>query len=169
MPGVQVEYELEELRSIYTIYREHKEAIRNWSAQLWADLDVARMATASNERLHALWSLNTMRALPVWVAAEQEVAAFAASLPLMRKLKHESLRKRHWEALMQATGMVKASLLLPGSAIAATHAMHMVVCTAILDKAGSASHEEGQHHSRYMGMKHGYVREKSAFGKNSDL
>ena len=165
MPGVQVEYELKDLESIYTIYREHEEAICNWSAQLWADLDVARMATASNERLHALWSLDTMRALPVWVAAEQEVAAFAASLPLMRNLKHEALRRRHWEALMQATGMVKASLLLPRNAISVIHAMQMVICTALLDKAGSASHEEGQHHSRYMGVKHGYDREKSAYGK----
>lgn len=37
---------------------------------------------------------------------EKEIAGFQNSLPLMKELKHEALRKRHWDQLMHVTGEV---------------------------------------------------------------
>lgn len=42
--------------------------------------------------------------MPVYAVAESEVAGFLSSLPLMRSLKSDALRPRHWRALMAATG-----------------------------------------------------------------
>lgn len=48
--------------------------------------------------------LRGVKDLPAFRAAEAEVAGFLAALPLMRALKSDALRPRHWRALMAATG-----------------------------------------------------------------
>lgn len=45
-----------------------------------------------------------VRDTAVYTAVEAEVAGFLDSLPLMRALKSDALRPRHWRALMAATG-----------------------------------------------------------------
>lgn len=51
-----------------------------------------------------LGRLRGVRDMPVYSLVEAEVAGFLDSLPLMRELKSEALRTRHWRALMAATG-----------------------------------------------------------------
>ena len=51
-----------------------------------------------------LGRLRGVRDMPVYALVEGEVASFLDSLPLMRALKSDALRPRHWRALMAATG-----------------------------------------------------------------
>lgn len=51
-----------------------------------------------------LGRLRGVRDMPVYGLVESEVAGFLESLPLMRELKGDALRPRHWRALMAATG-----------------------------------------------------------------
>ena len=88
---------------MYGIYASHLDALRTFSACLWVDIDLTRLEAAAADtakKLHAVQSLGS----PVLGAVEAATVAFAATLPLLRSVRHDSLRLRHWEQLVQATG-----------------------------------------------------------------
>ena len=86
------------------MYAEHADNVRQYSQQLWADLDISRMVSGTDEVARKLRALTTLKMLPVYEAVEKEIQGFKNSLPLMRDLKNEALRKRHWDQLMAVTG-----------------------------------------------------------------
>lgn len=53
---------------------------------------------------HSLHKLKHLSGLPVYELVEREVVGFQAALPLMKELKSDALRKRHWASLMEVTG-----------------------------------------------------------------
>ncbi len=63
------------------------------------------MVTGTDEVAKKLRALTTLKMLPVYEAVEKEIQGFKNSLPLMRDLKNDALRKRHWDQLMAVTGV----------------------------------------------------------------
>ena len=104
MAALQAEAELKRLGQVYGVYAEHADNVRQYSQQLWADLDISRMVTGTDEVAKKLRALTTLKMLPVYEAVEKEIQGFKNSLPLMRDLKNDALRKRHWDQLMTVTG-----------------------------------------------------------------
>jgi dynein heavy chain len=49
IPKLQVEAELRRLGSVYGIYGEYADAVRQYSGQLWSELDVGRMVDGMQE------------------------------------------------------------------------------------------------------------------------
>ncbi len=86
------------------MYSEYADAVRQYSGQLWSELDVGRMVDGVQAIAARLGRLRGVRDMAVYALVEGEVAGFLESLPLMRELKSEALRPRHWRALMAATG-----------------------------------------------------------------
>ncbi|DBA95316.1 TPA: Dynein heavy chain cytoplasmic [Trebouxia sp. C0006] len=101
---IQAEAELKRLGQVYGVYAEHADNVRQYSQQLWADLDITRMVTGTDEVAKKLRALTSLKLLPVYEAVEKEIQGFKNSLPLMRDLKNDALRKRHWDQLMAVTG-----------------------------------------------------------------
>ena len=105
MTIAQAEAELKRLSQVYSVYAEHADNVRQYSQQLWADLDISRMVTGTDEVAKKLRSLTTLKNLPVYEVVEKEIQGFKNSLPMMRDLKNDALRKRHWDQLMAVTGV----------------------------------------------------------------
>ena len=95
---------LAQQREVYGVYAEHLENVRQWSSMLWADLDVSKMMTGTEDTLGRLRKMKHLKGLASYEAVEQTVVGFAESLPLMQSLKSPALRQRHWKALMGVTG-----------------------------------------------------------------
>lgn len=102
---MQAEAELKRLGQVYGVYAEHADNVRQYSQQLWADLDITRMVTGTDEVAKKLRALTSLKMLPVYETVEKEIQGFKNSLPLMRDLKNDALRKRHWDQLMAVTGV----------------------------------------------------------------
>jgi len=105
LAAVQAEAELKRLGQVYGVYAEHADNVRQYSQQLWADLDITRMVTGTDEVAKKLRALTSFKLLPVYEAVGKEIQGFKNSLPLMRDLKNDALRKRHWDQLMAVTGV----------------------------------------------------------------
>ena len=105
MAVLQAEAELKRLSQVYSVYAEHADNVRQYSQQLWADLDIATMVTGTDEVAKKLRGLTALKNLPVYEAVESEIQGFKNSLPMMRDLKNDALRKRHWDQLMTVTGV----------------------------------------------------------------
>lgn len=86
------------------MYAEHAEAVRQYGSMLWSELDIGKMMSGTEEILNKLRKLKHLKALPTFELVEKEVQGFFNSLPLMRELKSDALRKRHWNQLMEVTG-----------------------------------------------------------------
>jgi len=100
----EAEAELRRLAAVYGVYSEYADAVRQYSGQLWSELDVGWMVDGMQEIAAKLGWLQGVRDMHVYLLVEAEVAGFLEALPLMRELKSEALRPRHWRALMVATG-----------------------------------------------------------------
>lgn len=103
---MQAEAELKRLGQVYAVYSEHADNVRQYSQQLWADLDITRMVTGTDEVAKKLRGLTALKNLPVYETVEKEIQGFKNSLPMMRDLKNDALRKRHWDQLMVVTGNI---------------------------------------------------------------
>lgn len=101
---MQAEAELKRLGQVYAVYAEHADNVRQYSQQLWADLDITRMVTGTEEVAKKLRGLTALKNLPVYETIDKEIQGFKNSLPMMRDLKNDALRKRHWDQLMAVTG-----------------------------------------------------------------
>ena len=102
---LQAESELKKLQQIYTVYAEHVGNVRQYSELLWADLDLNKMVTGTEEVARKLRDLKQLKLLPAFEAVEREIQGFQSSLPLMQELRNDALRKRHWDQLMTVTGV----------------------------------------------------------------
>ena len=92
---------MDKLQQLYAVYEEHVKNVEAFSVVLWADLDVAKIVEATGGVEGKLRQLKHLADSPVYELVGKEIAAFAASLPLMKDLKSEALRKRHYAALME--------------------------------------------------------------------
>ena len=102
---LQAESELKKLQQIYSVYAEHVSNVRQYSELLWADLDLNKMVTGTEEVARKLRELKHLKLLPAFEAVEREIQGFQSSLPLMQELRNDALRKRHWDQLMTVTGV----------------------------------------------------------------
>ena len=110
---MQAEAELKRLGQVYAVYSEHADNVRQYSQQLWGDLDITRMVTGTDEVAKKLRGLTALKNLPVYETVEKEIQGFKNSLPMMRDLKNDALRKRHWDQLMVVTGNIVFVYLSP--------------------------------------------------------
>jgi len=95
---------LKNLNEVYEVYIQHSEAIKSFSSMLWAELDIAKLIASTETFMVRLRKLKHLKHLPTYDLVEEKIKAFQDSLPLIENLKSDSLRKRHWEQLMEITG-----------------------------------------------------------------
>ncbi|XP_062480123.1 dynein axonemal heavy chain 10 isoform X3 [Pezoporus occidentalis] len=94
------------LKQVYEIYALQKAAKDKWSQTLWVDLNVRILQEGIEGFLKAFRKLpRQVRGMPVAFHLESRMKAFRDSVPLLLDLKNEALRERHWQELMDQTGI----------------------------------------------------------------
>lgn len=96
-----MEAEMDRLQQVYTVYEAHARNVEFFSVVLWADLDVQGMIDATEEVHAKLRKMKHLTDVPVYGAVCKSIEGFLSSLPLMKELKSDALRKRHWSKLME--------------------------------------------------------------------
>ncbi|XP_036076372.1 dynein heavy chain 10, axonemal isoform X2 [Rousettus aegyptiacus] len=103
---IKVQKEMSGLKQIYELYQDLKVAKDEWSQTLWINLNVQFLQEGIEDFLRALRRLpRQVRNLSVAYHLEAKMKAFKDSIPLLLDLKHEALRDRHWQELMEKTGV----------------------------------------------------------------
>jgi hypothetical protein len=99
--SVQVEASMGRIQQVYSIYEEHAKNLDSFATVLWADLDITKIMEATDEVFSKLKKMRHLQDAPVYDLVMKDISGFMSSLPLMKDLKSDALRKRHWISLMQ--------------------------------------------------------------------
>lgn len=103
---VEVQKDLDNLDILFKLYIEQREARSQWSNTLWVNLNPQVLVDGIDEFLRSFKSLpKQVRAADVAKHVEEKMKEFKRSVPLFLDLKHEALRPRHWNMLMDKTGV----------------------------------------------------------------
>lgn len=100
----EVDDHIKKLSDIYDVYNQHMHNLNAFSNMLWEDIDVSNISNLTDGVKHQLRKLKDLRDMPVYQLVEQRIQSFDDSLPLIRDLRSNALRKRHWDQIMQVTG-----------------------------------------------------------------
>lgn len=91
---------------LYKLYRTQKSARDSWSKTLWADLNPQQLIDGMEQFVKEFRRMpKEVRQLNVGLAIEATMKTFKNSVPLFVELKNEAMRERHWEELMNKTGI----------------------------------------------------------------
>lgn len=91
---------MQKLQQLYSVYEVHAKNVDSFSMVLWADLDVTKIIDVTEEVATELKKKRILSDMPLYEVVSKNIEGFLSSLPLMKELKSDALRKRHWGNLM---------------------------------------------------------------------
>jgi dynein heavy chain len=98
--------ELEKLQRIYELYNEYKEFEEQMGSMLWSALDTKSMEKGVEKMEQKSRKFpKPLKAMSVFQAVDSKIASFKEGIPLILSLKNDAMKPRHWEALMEMTGI----------------------------------------------------------------
>ncbi|CAM9103575.1 unnamed protein product [Discosporangium mesarthrocarpum] len=97
--------DLKMLSRIYDLYREQREFEEGNSATPWADLDVGALQRGVEDLEKKARKEKQFKDHPTFRAVETRIFNFKDSIPLIVNLKNEAMKARHWEKLIEMTGV----------------------------------------------------------------
>ena len=93
------------LSVLYNIFSEMQDKITRWSGTPWNDIDISNIEKESEEFYKKTLKLETEYGdNKTYEKLRKEVTGFKDSVPLIRTMKSEHIRGRHWEKLLQSIG-----------------------------------------------------------------
>ena len=99
--------DLKRLSVLYDLYAEQKAFAESQSNMLWTNLDTRELSHGASDLTKKLAGLDkSLRELPTFKAVAATIEGFKASIPLIASLKNDAMQPRHWEKLMNSTGVV---------------------------------------------------------------
>jgi dynein heavy chain, axonemal len=98
---LQMEDEVQRLQQVYSVYETHAKNVDSFSIILWADLDIKKIVDVTEEVAKKLKKMKHVSDMPIYEVVARNIDGFLTSLPLMKDLKSDALRKRHWTRLME--------------------------------------------------------------------
>jgi len=90
---------------ICNFYTEVREQMADWSSNLWSDLDLNVLAEGVTTFTQEMKRLKDLADMSAYTKVKRKIDNFADSFPLMKLLKGDGLRPRHWKELMEVTGV----------------------------------------------------------------
>jgi dynein heavy chain, axonemal len=102
----QTQQELEQLDKIYNLYAQFKEFKDNMSSTLWSELDITALqkGTEDLEKIAGRFAADLKKA-STFALLESKLTNFKEALPLVVSLKNDAMKQRHWQKLMDVTGV----------------------------------------------------------------
>lgn len=103
---LKVKQDYEGMEMLYKLYRAQKNAREIWSKTLWIDLNPQQLMDGMEQFIKEFRRMpKSVRQLNVAYSLEATMKTFKNSVPLFVELKNEAMRERHWEELMNKTGI----------------------------------------------------------------
>ena len=103
---VKTQNELDKLDKLYTMYLKVTETIARWQETPWVEIteEVENMQKGIDQFLGDARRLpGESKKYPAYEELKSQLDALEIVLPLVQKLAHESIKERHWEALIDLT------------------------------------------------------------------
>eukprot|EP01040_Poterioochromonas_malhamensis_P005875 gene5875-6317_t len=102
----QTQSDVDQLSKIYDFYTQFKEFQMNMSSMLWGDLDITILQKGAEdfERMAKKFPKD-LKEIFTFKMVESKIAHFKEALPLVINLKNDSMKTRHWQKLMDVTGV----------------------------------------------------------------
>ena len=102
-----VQADLEKISEIYMLYEEQKNFQDSCSSTLWGELDIGTLNEGSEviEKKCRRFP-QYLKEIPVYKDVKHAIDDFRESLPLIVALKNDAMLPRHWNKLMEVTGVV---------------------------------------------------------------
>jgi dynein heavy chain len=98
--------DLQKQQQIYQLYGAQKDFVSAMSSTLWSELDVSNLITGAETLEKKCRKLpKEIKELSTFVALEKLILGFKESIPLLASLKNDAMKPRHWETLMDLTGV----------------------------------------------------------------
>lgn len=107
---IQMESDNAILDQIYSIFKEHQAAVKEWSMMPWGKLDAPVLTQGAQKfetavrRLQAKLKDKEIDQLPPYQKLRTTITGFKDSLPLITILKGPAIKERHWAKIMEVTG-----------------------------------------------------------------
>ncbi|KAL1513082.1 hypothetical protein ABEB36_002553 [Hypothenemus hampei] len=103
---LKAKIDFEGMDILYKVYKAQKHARELWGKTLWANLNPQALLDGIDGFLKEFRRITKeIRSMPVGLTLELKMKHFRNSVPLMVALKNEALRSRHWQQLMEKTGI----------------------------------------------------------------
>jgi dynein heavy chain len=106
-PGLnEVAAELERLQQIYGLYTKQDVFVNTMSSMLWAELDISQLESGIEALENECKKFpKNLKDSSTFVAVEAVILGFKDSIPLIASLKNDAMKKRHWDKMMELTGV----------------------------------------------------------------
>lgn len=97
--------DFERMQIVYKLHAAQKLSRETWGKTLWANLNTQALTDGIDNFIKDFRKLSKLiRQMPIAIVLEKHMKQFKNVVPLMASMKHESLRRRHWDMLMTKTG-----------------------------------------------------------------
>lgn len=102
----QTQSDIDQLSKIYDLYVSFKEFQVNMSSTLWGDLDIAVLQKGAEDfEKSAKRFPKELKEVYTFKLVEAKLLNFKEALPLVVSLKNDAMKPRHWQKLMDVTGV----------------------------------------------------------------
>ena len=102
----EVSEELDRASQLYEVYADQKAFAETNSNMLWVDLDISSLEAGSEELVLRMRRMpKVLRDMSTYHAISAVVSGFREGIPLIASLKNEAMKERHWNKLMDVTGV----------------------------------------------------------------
>jgi len=101
----RVEKDMKDIGRVAGFFTQVKEQIDEWSTILWSELELKTLEEGIEEFKKSMRALKDLKDLSCYNKVVTMLDAFTESFPLMAMLKGDGLRQRHWNNLMEETGI----------------------------------------------------------------
>lgn len=102
----QTQADVDQLAKIYDLYTQFKEFQMNMSSMLWGDLDISLLQKGAEDfEKTAKRFPKELKEIFTFKMVEGKLANFKEALPLVISLKNDAMKPRHWQKLMEVTGV----------------------------------------------------------------
>eukprot|EP00727_Mastigamoeba_balamuthi_P006867 m51a1_g2800 putative dynein heavy chain axonemal (4501) ;mRNA; f:77561-92205 len=91
--------------AVFDTFRQFKDTVQQWSGTLWTQLDINVLTTGTDNFVTKLRRLpKSTSGSNAYRLLQEKVKSFQDGIPLIRDLKSDALRPRHWQKLAEITG-----------------------------------------------------------------
>ena len=136
--------EMDQLDKIYGLYIQFKEFQDNFASMLWGDLDMAALQKGADDfEKDARKFPKHLKEIYTFKMVEGKLANFKEALPLVVNLKNDAMKTRHWQKLMDVTG-VAFDTSLKTLTLGNIFAMELFKFTALVEEIINEAVQEGK-------------------------
>jgi dynein heavy chain len=105
---VEIEENNRNLDEIYRLYNEQQNSLEEWSLIPWASIDMNIIEKASEDYYRRMNKMSALYdALPAYAKLKEVIGGFKESVPLIKLMKSDFVRPRHWKELLKEIGWTK--------------------------------------------------------------